>query len=130
MVAKGKNYLMFAGLFEILVGAATFILTFAMLQNGTGGISPTEAQGASALWTLVIIYATAGFQLVAGIIAVVLANKPKNYKVCYVISALLIVCAYGNFTSDISLQNFIFNTISLLGPAYYFYGALLNKKSL
>lgn len=131
MHAKGSKWLKITGLLEIIIGCATILLTVWMLtQDGEFAI-PSIAVGKEALWRLVIIYATGAIQILAGIVGFVLSNKPNKYKVCMFFGIVLILLTMYSFTTgEFTVEHFIYNvSLPAIVPAYYYYGALLNKNS-
>lgn len=130
MRAKGKNYLIFTGLFEIIIGVGSILLTLWILSQDISNIPVDMNLAGAGLWELAFIYGTSAFQILAGIVALFVANKPRHYKVCYILGLILILLAARNIVTDLNMTTILTNTIHLLGPVFYFYGATLNKQSL
>lgn len=130
MKLRGKKYLAFAGIIEVIIGVVSFALTFWLLSQTDNAITVIGIPVAKdALWTLVLVYGIAAFQILAGVIGVVCAGSIKHYKVCYFFGICLILIATASLTQvDFSLNTILVNALNLVVPIAYLYGAMLNNQ--
>lgn len=133
MEAKGKNYLKITGVLELVLGIILVTLLFyiASLDKGSSiQIFGSNPDGFTFV-QLALAWLQAGLCIVAGITGIVLANKPKAYKVCMFFGLVLIFVAISNsFYSDFNFQNIMKEICAYIIPVYYYYGAAKNKQSL
>ena len=122
---KGTKMLRIASLLQIIFGVAYFFL--ARLLLGKGEIDLGNLSGEEALMTLLIAYGGCAFQLLAGLIGLVLANK-KSF-VTVLLGILLFIPVLANFlTTEGDIITILITAVTLVFPYLYLHGAWKNFK--
>lgn len=132
MYPRGKHYLRITGILEILIGVGSFALIFWILNQDIKEFVGIEFNMAEkALWSLVLIYGTAAFQILAGIVGFLLAGNVRDYKLHYFFGMTLILLGMGSIinTGSFDMASIMRNVLVLLVPSYYLFGAMKNKQS-
>lgn len=137
MKLRGKKFIVFSSILEILMGIGSIAFILWILAQDAGsysfyGVDATNLVKDS-LWALILIYAASGFQILAGIVGLIGAGKPKMADVCRFFGLVLILIQVFNFShghGNLDVTSMIVNTLLLIAPVYYYYGAMLNKKEL
>lgn len=131
MKARGSRILKITSILEIIIGVVSLAMTFWILSSkGDTHLMIGVDIGKAALWTLVLIYGIAAFQILAGIVGFVLSNKPEKYKVCYFFGmGLILIEMYSYINLDYTMANILIRLACTIVPAYYLYGALKNKEN-
>ena len=114
-----------ASLLQIIFGVAYFFL--ARLLLGKGEVDLGNLSGEWALLTLLIAYGGCAFQLLAGLIGLVLANK-KSF-VTVLLGILLFIPVLANFlTTEGDIITILITAVTLVFPYLYLHGAWKNFK--
>ena len=133
MYAKGKTLLRFTGFLELLFGLVMLGIMFLITSAGKDAsidIFGSNPDGITFL-QLGLAWAQAGFSVLAGIVAILLANKANAYKVCMFFGMILILIAMGNsFTSEFNMQTIMKELYAYIVPVFYYWGAVKNKQSV
>ena len=133
MKTKGYIYLKIAGVVEACLGIATIRLALVLLSNDPNGlVDLTGINVANTLWSLVWLYGFSAFQVIAGLVGAIHANKTHKAGVCIVLGILLIVGHFitlstGNL-SGVDATGIIQYT-QIIIPVAYLIGAVVNKNS-
>ena len=122
---KGTKMLRIASLLQIIFGVAYFFL--ARLLLGKGEIDLGNLRGEEALMTLLIAYGGCAFQLLAGLIGLVLANKKSLVTV--LLGILLFIPVLARFlTTEGDIITILITAVTLVFPYLYLHGAWKNLK--
>ena len=129
MKTKGGTYLKIFGFLEVLIGGAAFAMILWMLSQDPKSFNIFGIEIVKdALWTLVIMYAIAGFQILAGILAIVFSKSLKHANLLKFFGFVLIVIQVASLgTGNLDMTAIIANTATLIVPTFYLYGAILNS---
>ncbi len=128
MEKTGSKYLKAAGILEVIMGIATIALALFLLSKDTGFRIFSVKVGEEALWSLILLYAFAGFCILAGILGIVNANSRKHSGLLMIMGIVLIIIqVFHVVTGDLSVASVVVDVILMAVPAYYFYGAYLNS---
>lgn len=131
MKLKGSKYLKVTGFLEILVGIASLAMIFWILKENPTEYNVFGSNVKDTLWVLVLIYAMAGFKILAGILGMIFSNNEKASLFLEIVGMILILIGISSIGQyDFTIRNVIVNIVVLILPAYYLYGAMLNNKSL
>lgn len=120
-----KGNLKIASIIQILLGVLSILAIQLLLKYGD--VSAANMEGKEALKVLMIAYGGVAFQILAGIIGLILANKKSIITI--ILGVLLFIPQALNFnylSGDIVYM--IINAILLLIPYYYLYSAFMNYK--
>ena len=122
---SGTKYLRVASVIQIILGAASMLLTHYLVGNGDAsiaGISAPEALGA-----LILAYGMAVFQILAGIIGLMAADKKSLFTVF--LGILLFIPQLAHFCSiKGNIGMILVNVIALAIPYLYLHNAWKNYK--
>ena len=122
---SGTKYLRVASIIQIILGAASILLTHYLVGNGDvsiAGISAPEALGA-----LILAYGMAAFQILAGIIGLMMADKKSLFTVFLGILLFLPQLAhFFNIKGNIGM--ILVNIVALAIPYLYLHNAWKNFK--
>lgn len=133
MKAKGKTLLRVTGFLELLFGLAMLGIMFFITSAGKEAsisIFGSNPDGIT-FFQLGLAWAQAGFSILAGIVAILLANKASAYKVCLFFGIILIMIAMGNsFSSEFNMRTIMKDLYAYIVPVFYYLGAMRNKQSL
>ena len=131
MKAAGRKWLILTGFLEVLFGAASVALIIWMLNQNPADYKVFSVNAKETLWALILIYAIAGIQILSGLVGMVLSGNIKKAGICQFFGLLLILVQVVNYAqNDFTVSNIIYNSIALIVPAFYYYGACRNKKQL
>ena len=123
---SGTKHLRIASAIQIIVGIMGLILTYFLI--GAGDITVTGIEPNKALGILVLTYAGYIFQIFAGIVGLILANKKSIFTI--ILGVLLFVpCLVFFLHLDGSMGMIIMNIITLAIPYYYLHNAYKNYKA-
>ena len=134
MNAQGKKLLKVAGMLEVLFGIGIILMLLFVLSGSNVAVLKSLGLSGEAqtFFNLFMAYAQAFINIIAGVLGLILADKPKHYKVNYFFGLVLILLVVFNMRNKelTSIQVLISETFALLVPALYFYGAMKNQQSL
>jgi len=123
---SGTKHLRIASVLQIVLGLLSFVLANFLLQEGdvaAAGVAPEQA-----LWILTLTKGGYLFQIFAGVVGLLLANKKSVLTV--LLGILLFLPTLATFLQvkgDILL--IVLNAIALAIPYYYLHNAYKNFKS-
>lgn len=126
---NGRASLLVAGAGEIIIGVASFFLIRSLLATNEGAMLHSVSVVAGALANLALLYALCGFKVVAGLVAILFASKPQKHLVLTVLGFLLCLFAIASVSSDGSALSWVMNSLTLLFPSIYIYGALQHRRA-
>lgn len=129
--SNGRLALLVAGIGEIIIGVGTVIfIRFLLSANeGTQFIHNLNI-AEQALLEMVLLYGLCAFKVIAGLVAVIFANKPEKYTILTILAGLLVVFSVSSLSHTGTAEAWMFNAISLLVPSIYMYGAQKHRMSL
>lgn len=120
-----KGNLKIASIIQIVLGILSIVAIRLLLKYGD--VSSAKMEGTEALKVLIITYGGVAFQILAGIIGLILANKKSIITV--ILGVLLFIPQALNFNHlSGDMVYMIINAILLLIPLYYLYSAHMNYK--
>lgn len=123
---SGTKNLRIASIIQIIIGAASIAATYFLI--GAGDVSATGIEPEKALGILVATYCGYGFQVLAGIFGLLLANKKSLFTV--ILGVLLFIpqlITFLHVKNDITL--IIVNAVILIIPYLYLSSAVKNYKA-
>ena len=122
---SGTKYLRVASVIQIILGAASILLTHYLVGNGDvsiAGISAPEALGA-----LILAYGMAVFQILAGLIGLMMADKKSLFTVFLGILLFLPqLVHFFNIKGNIGM--ILVNVVALAIPYLYLHNAWKNYR--
>ena len=122
---KGTKGLRIASIIQILLGTASVVATYFLIGEATA--ANVNMDGEQALLALVITYAAAFFQILAGVIGLLLAKKKALLTL--ILGALLFLPQLIHFINvKDNIVLIIINAVLLAIPYYYLYSAYKNFK--
>ncbi len=124
-IKSGTKHLRIAGVIQIILGIVGILFIRFLLQNGDA--SAVGVTGQTAIGLLVLSYAAYAFQIFAGIMGILKANKKSLFTV--ILGVLLFVpqlITFLHVNGDILL--ILVNAVLLAIPYYYLHNAYKNFK--
>ena len=123
---SGTKHLRIASVLQIVLGVSSILLTYFL--TGEADETTILVSGEEALWALVTAYAGGGFQVLAGLIGLVLAKKKSILTV--ILGVILFIPQLLYFMHlDGNIGLIVFNIILLVIPYYYLHNAWKNFKA-
>lgn len=123
---KGTKMLRIASLLQIIFGVVYFFLARFLL--GEGEIRLGNLSGEDALMIVLISYGGCAFQVLAGLIGLVFANKKSFFTV--LLGILLFIPVLANFLkTEGNVVTIIITAVTLVFPYLYLHGAWKNFKN-
>lgn len=123
---SGTKHLRIASIIQVIVGIAGIISTYFLI--GAGDVAVIGIEPNKALGVLALTYAGYIFQIFAGIVGLVLANKKSIFTI--ILGVLLFVpCLVFFLHLDGTIWMIIMNIITLAIPYYYLHNAYKNYKA-
>ena len=122
---SGTKNLRIASIIEIILGAASILLTHYLVGAGDAAVAGISAP--TALGFLMLAYGMAAFQVFAGLIGLMMADKKSAVTVVLGILLFLPQLAhFFNIKGNIGV--ILLNVIALAIPYYYLHSAYKNFK--
>lgn len=122
---NGTKNLRIASIIQLILGVLSILLTRFLLKNGD--MSTVNVEGGQALMTLLATYAGAIFQILAGVIGLLLSNRKSVLTVVF--GVLLFVPQLVTFFHvKNSIGLIILNAVLLAVPYFYLHSAYKNLK--
>ena len=129
MQRKGCKHLRIASILVILLGVISILAVQLLLgaseAETAAGLSESALK--SALAGIVAIYAMNIFEIIAGLIGLVMSNK-KSLLTVILGGLLFIIQLAAFFQTGSSIAEIVINIILLVIPYYYFHNAVRNYK--
>lgn len=124
----GKKYLLAGGALEIAAGIISIVLIRFLLHQDEKLVLFSNEVAHDALWGLVYIYGVNAFKILAGVIALICANKKSMLSV---VLGILLFFAHGFafLAKEQTLAELITNLIMILPAYFYLSGAIKNLRS-
>ncbi|MEG0410728.1 MAG: hypothetical protein RR538_07210 [Erysipelotrichaceae bacterium] len=131
--ARGKHILIFAGLIEILFGAASIGLVYWKTKNGGGDSIVLGMDIAKNTMAMFLVYGIGAVQVISGFTGLIFSNRSDKAGICLFFGFLLVVVTLAAipFRTNLKMDPNTMMEIgsSLLIPCFYLYGANKNKNS-
>lgn len=122
---NGTKHLRIASVIQIVLGLLGILFVRFLLDRGD--VSSAGMEGKTALALLIVTYAGYFFQIFAGIMGLLLANKKSLFTV--ILGILLYIPSLITFLhADNNMTIIIINAILLIIPYYYLHSAYKNFK--
>lgn len=129
MQRRGCKHLRIASILVILLGVISILAVQLLLgaseAETAAGLSESALK--SALAGIVAIYAMNIFEIIAGLIGLVMSNK-KSLLTVILGGLLFIIQLAAFFQTGSSIAEIVINIILLVIPYYYFHNAVRNYK--
>lgn len=122
---SGTKHLRIASVIQVIVGIIGLLITHFLI--GAGDVTVTGVDPNTALGILVLTYAGNIFQIIAGIVGFMRANKKSLLTVIFGI-LLFVPCLVFFLHLDGNIGLIIVNIITLAIPYYYLHNAYKNFK--
>lgn len=122
---KGTKGLKISSIILILMGVASILFTYFLV--GEAEASDITVSGSEALKSLIMAYASAGFQVLAGLIGFALSKKKSIITVIFGIALFIPQLLYFMHL-DGNIILIAINILLLVVPYYYLHSAYKNFK--
>lgn len=123
---SGTKHLRIASVIQIIVGIIGLISTYLLI--GSGDVTVTGIEPNKALGVLVLTYAGYAFQIFAGLMGLILANKKSIFTIILGVF-LFVPCLVFFLHLDGNVGMIIINIVTLVIPYYYLHNAYKNYKA-
>ncbi|MEG0959251.1 MAG: hypothetical protein RSC93_12040 [Erysipelotrichaceae bacterium] len=131
--ARGKHILIFAGLIEILFGAASIGLVYWKTKNGGGDSIVLGMDIVKSTTAMFLVYGIGAVQVISGFAGLIFSNRSDKAGICLFFGFLLVVVTLAAipFRTNLKMDTNAMIEIgsSLIIPCIYLYGANKNKNS-
>lgn len=124
---KGSKHLRIAGMLEIVIGVLMLLFTWTLVGAGDFSAVLNEGAASNALMSIVILYGFHIFEILAGIIGIVCANK-KSALTLVLGLALFFINLWEFFSYGTDVMQIVMHAITLIVPYYYLHNAYCNFK--
>ncbi len=129
MNLRGKKTLMITGALEIIIGLLSILGIIVVLTQKENIPELTNMAATEALGGLLLLYAIYGLHILAGLFAVIFADRPKHSVLLIILGVILVLVELSTcgvlILDTLTLMTKI---VLILIPCYYLYGAILNYK--
>lgn len=128
-MAKGKWYIRFGGIIEILIGVVEVALMLGILSQDHVSFMVSENVAIDAMMTIVTVYGLAAVRVIFGFVAVMHSSKVEKANIVLWCSGIIMAAVLLGTSFSADTYNSAVGYVSLVLPAMMMFGAQLNKKS-